>query len=56
MDAPRQQKPPLRELLLLAALAAFACGLAVVQGNLLFAAIFAAAYAVATIEALRRSR
>jgi hypothetical protein len=56
MGAPRQQKPPLWELLVLAALAAFACGLAVVLGDFLFAAIFGAANAVATIEAIRRSR
>jgi ABC-type uncharacterized transport system YnjBCD permease subunit len=56
MDAPRQQKPPLWELLVLAALAAFACGLAVVLGDFLFAAIFGAANTVATTEAIRRSR
>jgi hypothetical protein len=48
--------PGVRELLVLAALAAFGCGLALAQGDFLFAAIFGAANAVATIEAIRRSR
>jgi len=47
---------PLRELLVLAGLAAFGCGLAVVLGDFLFAAIFGAANVVVTIEAIRRSR
>jgi hypothetical protein len=47
--------PGSRELLVLAALAAFGCGLALAQGDLLFAA-FGAANAVATVEAIRRSR
>jgi hypothetical protein len=48
--------PGLRELLALAALAAFGCGLALARDNLFFAAIFAAASAVVIIEALRRFR
>src|SRR5262249_32007426 len=48
--------PSLRELLALAALAAFGCGLALAQGGLLFLAIFAAASVVTIIEAVRRSR
>jgi hypothetical protein len=48
--------PSLRELLALAALAAFGCGLALAQGDLLFLAIFAAASVVTIIEAVRRSR
>ena len=48
--------PNLRELLALAALAAFGCGLALVQGDLLFLSIFSVASAVAIIEAVRRSR
>jgi hypothetical protein len=48
--------PSLQELLALAALAALGCGLALEVGDLLFAAIFGAASAVATIEAIRRSR
>ena len=46
--------PRLRELVALAALAAFGCGLALSQGDLLFVAIFAAACAVTIIEAIRR--
>jgi hypothetical protein len=46
--------PGLRELLALAALAAFGCGLALAQGDFLFAAIFAAASALIIVEALRR--
>jgi hypothetical protein len=42
------------ELLALAALAAFGCGLALAHGDLLFAAIFAAASALMIIEARRR--
>jgi hypothetical protein len=56
MDAPRQQKPSLLELLVLAALAGFGCGFAVVLGDFLFAAIFGVANVVATIEAIRRLR
>jgi hypothetical protein len=48
--------PSLGELLALAALAAFGCGLALAQGDLLFLAIFAAASAVTIIEAIRRLR
>jgi len=48
--------PGVLELLVLAALAAFGCGLALAQGDFLFAAIFGAANAVAIIEAIRRSR
>jgi alkylhydroperoxidase/carboxymuconolactone decarboxylase family protein YurZ len=46
--------PRLRELVMLSALAALGCGLAAVQGDLLFVAIFAAACAVTIIEAIRR--
>ena len=48
--------PALRELLGLAALAAFGCGLALAQSDRLFLAIFAAASVVTIIEAVRRSR
>jgi hypothetical protein len=48
--------PGLRELLALAALAAFGCGLALAQADLLFATIFAAASAMVIVEALRRLR
>jgi hypothetical protein len=48
--------PGLWELLALAALAAFGCGLALAQGDFLFAAIFAAASALIIVEALRRLR
>jgi alkylhydroperoxidase/carboxymuconolactone decarboxylase family protein YurZ len=48
--------PPLRELVALAVLAALGCGLALSQGDLLFAAIFGAAWAVTIVEAIRRSR
>ena len=48
--------PGLRELVALAVLAALGCGLALSQGDLLFAAIFGAACAVTIIEAIRRSR
>jgi hypothetical protein len=48
--------PSLRELVALAALAAFGCGLALAQGDLLFLSIFGAAAAVTIIEAVRRSR
>jgi hypothetical protein len=46
--------PALRELLALAALSAFGCGLAL--ADFLFAAIFAAASAAVIVEALRRFR
>jgi hypothetical protein len=46
--------PPFRELVALAVLAAFGCGLALSQGDVLFAAIFGAACAVTIIEAIRR--
>jgi hypothetical protein len=48
--------PGLRELLGLSLLAVGGCGLALSQGDFLFAAIFGAACAVATIEAIRLSR
>src|SRR5262249_18806365 len=48
--------PSLRELLALAALAAFGCGLALARGDLLFLGIFGAANAVTIIEVIRRSR
>jgi hypothetical protein len=48
--------PVLRELVALAALAAFGCGLALAKGDLLFLSIFGAASAVTIIEAVRRSR
>src|SRR5215813_8474255 len=48
--------PSLRELLALAALAAFGCGLALAQGDFLFAVVFCAASVVTIIEAIRRSR
>jgi len=46
--------PRVRELAALAALAALGCGLAAVQGDLLFVAIFGAASVVTIIEAIRR--
>jgi len=55
MKAPRID-PELRELFGLSLIAGGACGLALSQGDLWFAAIFGAACAVATIEAIRRSR
>jgi hypothetical protein len=48
--------PRLRELVALAMLAAFGCGLAAAQGDLLFVALFGAASVVAIIEAIRRLR
>jgi alkylhydroperoxidase/carboxymuconolactone decarboxylase family protein YurZ len=45
----------LHELIALAALAALGCGLALEVGDLFFGAIFGAAGAVATTEAIRRS-
>ena len=53
MKAPWKD-PGLRELLALAALAAFGCGLALAQADLLFATIFAAASAFIVVTALRR--
>jgi hypothetical protein len=46
--------PALRELLALAALSAFGCGLALAQDDFLFAAIFAAVSAFIVVGALRR--
>ena len=46
--------PEVRELVMLSALAALGCGLAAVQGDLLFVAIFGAACALTIIEAIRR--
>jgi len=48
--------PHLLELLALAVLAAFGCGLALAEGHFLFVGIFAAASAVTIIEAIGRSR
>jgi alkylhydroperoxidase/carboxymuconolactone decarboxylase family protein YurZ len=48
--------PRLRELVALAVLAALGCGLALSQGDLLFAAIFGATCALTIIEAIRRPR
>jgi hypothetical protein len=48
--------PRFRELAALAVLAAFGCGLAFSQNDLLFAAIFGAACAVTIVEAIRRFR
>jgi alkylhydroperoxidase/carboxymuconolactone decarboxylase family protein YurZ len=48
--------PRLRELVALAVLAALGSGPALSQGDLLFAAIFAAACAATIIEAIRRLR
>jgi hypothetical protein len=45
--------PRVRELVMLSALAGLGCGLAAVQGDLLFVAIFSAACAVTIIEAIR---
>jgi hypothetical protein len=45
--------PRFRELVALAVLAAFGCGLALSQDSLLFAAIFGAACAATIIEAIR---
>jgi len=53
---PPWMDPRLQELVALAALAAFGCGLALAQGDLMFVAIFAAACAVIIIEAIRRLR
>ena len=46
--------PRVRELAVLSALAALACGLAAVQGDLLFVAIFGVASVVTIIEAIIR--
>jgi hypothetical protein len=46
--------PRVRELAVLSALAALACGLAAVQGDLLFGAIFGVASVVTIVEAIRR--
>jgi alkylhydroperoxidase/carboxymuconolactone decarboxylase family protein YurZ len=46
--------PRVRELVMLSALAALGCGLAAVQGDLLFVTIFGVACAVTIIEAIRR--
>ena len=53
---PPWMEPRLHELVALAALAAFGCGLALAVGDHFFAAVLGAAGAVATIEAIRRSR
>jgi hypothetical protein len=55
MKAPRID-PGVDELLGISLLALGGCVLALSEGDLLFAAIFGAACAVATMEALRRSR
>ena len=49
-----QMDPRMRELVMLSALAALGCGLAAVQGDLLFVAIFGVTCAVTIIEAIRR--
>jgi hypothetical protein len=46
----------IRELLVLAALAGFACGLALSRGDFLFVALFGAVWAAIIIEAIRRLR
>ena len=48
--------PRLRELAALGVLAALGCGLALSQGDLLFAAIFGAACTLTIVEAIRWSR
>jgi hypothetical protein len=48
--------PGLRELLALAALAAFGCGLALAQDDFAFAVIFAVESVLIIVEALRRLR
>jgi hypothetical protein len=53
---PPWMEPPLQELVALAALAAFGCGLALAVGDHFFTAVLGAAGTVATIEAIRRSR
>jgi hypothetical protein len=52
-EAPRID-PAVRELAVLSALAALGCGLAAVQGDLWFVAVFSAASVVTIIEAIRR--
>jgi hypothetical protein len=52
---PPWSDPRLRELLVLAALAAFGWGLALARGDFMFVAIFAAA-SVVIIDAIRRLR
>jgi hypothetical protein len=49
-------RPALRELLALATLSGFGCGLALALADFLFAAFFAAASAAVIVEALRRLR
>ena len=49
-----QMDPRMRELVMLSALAALGCGLAAMQGDLLFVAIFGVVCAVTIIEAIRR--
>jgi hypothetical protein len=51
-----QMDPRMRELVMLSALAALGCGLAAVQADLLFVAIFGVTCAVTIIEAIRRLR
>jgi alkylhydroperoxidase/carboxymuconolactone decarboxylase family protein YurZ len=48
--------PRVRELVMLSALAALGCGLAAVQGDFLFVALFGAAIIGTIIEAIRRLR
>jgi len=48
--------PGSRELFVLAALAAFGCGLAFARSDLVFVAIFGAASVASIIEAIRPSR
>ena len=54
MKRPVDGPARVRELVMLSALAALGCGLAAVQGDLLFVAIFGAACAVTIVEAIRR--
>jgi hypothetical protein len=46
--------PSLRELIALSLLAGLGCGLALVQGDLLFVAVFGGAIAMMISEAIRR--
>ena len=46
--------PRVRELVMLSALAALGCGLAAVEGDLWFVAVFGALSIVTIIEAIRR--
>jgi hypothetical protein len=48
--------PRLRELIGLSLLAGGGCGLALLQGEFLFVAVFGAAFAVTIIEAIWRSQ